>query len=160
MNEVMAYTHCLTDFGDECNQPHCTHATMHLESDKKVLFTCGRKDKLKRCYLQGPFGDESSNYRMEFPDGMTVLQFIESVMKQFPNEWGNFYAYPYKIIADYKDGKYWIINSEGFEKIKNEPITAVGANGGWSLMHYDMAVLPDKKAVPEVDINEKTEFPF
>ena len=43
--------------------------------------------KIERIHLKGPFGDETSLYNVVFPEGMTVAEFIEAILEEFPKEW-------------------------------------------------------------------------
>ena len=95
-------------------------------------------NKIHRIYKAGPFGDETSLYDVIFPEGMTVAEFIETIVEENPKEWGDFlHGFHNPIIAEYQRGK--IVYKPEFEKVKNKVVEKAEANGGWSLMSYDLS---------------------
>ena len=97
-------------------------------------------NKIKLVYLRGPFGDETSLYKVEWTGDITVDEFIFTVLKQFPKEWGSFESPILTKFAEYKYGEYKITNIELYEKIRYKKIISAEANGGWSLMSYYLVV--------------------
>lgn len=98
---------------------------------------------LKLVRVSGPHGDETSSYRVDFPEGMTVKEFIETTLKENPGEWGTFsssWSSSGKI-AEYKYGKLIETGFETYNKFKDRKVKSVSANGGWSLMNYVIAVV-------------------
>ena len=104
----------------------------------------------------GPFGDCTSNYNVE-TDAKDVAGFVEAVVKEMPDEWGEICIRSDNHIGDicvcsYKRGtierKASAYNVYGAARIKS-----IFANGGWGLMSYDITV-DDFEALPEQDRKE------
>lgn len=95
-------------------------------------------------YIKGPFGDETSYYNVE-TNATLVIQFIEQVLKERSNEWGEIClakegSHAHDIcVCEYRYGKITRMatefNSYGVAKIKS-----ISANGGWSAMSYEIQV--------------------
>lgn len=91
---------------------------------------------MKMVCTGGPYGDACSSYDVELDRTCTVQEFIEMVLKEKQNEWGNFtittdFQYIYKNQKDnceYKHGKI----TDGFKKqeTKKRFISKVIAHGG------------------------------
>ena len=77
-----------------------------------------------QCY---PFYVE--NYKAE-----TIGDFIQEVLKEFPDEWGTIRNEKYDIICKYCYGKICYITSD--EEILNQEIYYITSYGGWSVMDY------------------------
>lgn len=95
-------------------------------------------------YKNGPFGDETSYYNVK-TDAKYVVQFIEQVLKERGNEWGEILlakegSHDHDIcVCEYRYGKITRraaeYDSYGVAKIKS-----ISANGGWSAMSYEIQV--------------------
>lgn len=111
---------------------------------------------IKLIHVAGPFGDATSRYDIIFPD-MTVADFILSVLKENPDEWGTIRLNG-EIICKYNKGKITSLNAK--MNILKTTITSKNAwaYGGWSLMNYHLygEILP--KIYPEPQ--EKPNFLF
>lgn len=115
--------------------------------------------KIKLHQVAGPFGDCTSAYAVEFPEGLTVKEFISLVVNENPDEWGRIaLGWIRPTLAEYNHGS--IVYTELFHKYKTREIFKIEANGGWSLMDYNITLKPEPKPHLEVDINAKTQFPF
>ena len=89
----------------------------------------------------GPFGDCTAAYKVYFPKGITVEEFINLVLEENPDEWGSFHlgSLMGTVIGNYnrsKENKFTPQNIEVYEKIKHFHPVEIFANGGWSLMDY------------------------
>lgn len=114
---------------------------------------------IKLHQVAGPFGDCTSAYAVEFPEGLTVKEFIPLVVNENPDEWGRIaLGWIRPTLAEYRHGS--IVYTELFHKYKTREIFKIEANGGWSLMDYNITLKPEPKPHLEVDINAKTQFPF
>ena len=77
-------------------------------------------------------GDATSTYDIEFPEGMTIVEFITQVRKENPKDWfGSFYISGFNSIGEYRNDKVYI-NA----KYANLKPTKIWANGGWGAMSY------------------------
>ena len=77
-------------------------------------------------------GDATSNYDIEFPEGMTIKEFVTQVRKEHPNEWfGDFYLNGFNSIGEYRN-EYLKLAPEA----ENFILKRVWANGGWGCMSY------------------------
>lgn len=93
-------------------------------------------------YKSGPFGDGTSFYNVK-TDAISVHQFIEQVLKERSNEWGEICLVKgdgSKIcVCEYRYGgiarKATEYDSYGIARIKS-----ISANGGWTAMSYDIQV--------------------
>lgn len=116
---------------------------------------------IKLIYKRGPFGDETSEYTLQFPD-MKVIDFIAAVIKEYPGEWGyiNFNGVWSNKIAEYSHGL--ILSMTDDADLLNTTISCEGcwAHGGWSRMDYVLKgeVNRPKKIYPEPE--EKPDFLF
>lgn len=113
-------------------------------------------------YKSGPHGDACSSYTLKFYGEPTLREFIQHVLEQRNDEWGEFYVHyddanapeyatvnerERKITIDYKYGH--IDKICGFSDIVNQildkklNINWEGnyANGGWSSMSYWIKVI-------------------
>ena len=85
----------------------------------------------------GPYGDETCNYSMTFPENATLRDLFKFISKR--NEWGSIHRGVRcfdPVIAKYdRDGKFYG-NHETLAAIENKKLKAVRANGGWSYMSY------------------------
>ena len=85
-------------------------------------------------------GDETRPYIVEGYKATTVGEFIEEVLKEFPNEWGHF-SFNGSFISnpntcEYRYGK--LLDRFTDVKIFDEPIYYITADGGWSYMDYQI----------------------
>lgn len=84
----------------------------------------------------GPYGDETRNYNVTFPENTTLRDLFKFISKR--NEWGNIRLGASlfgPIIARYdKDNFYG--DPEKLDDIEKKKLNAVHANGGWSYMSY------------------------
>lgn len=97
---------------------------------------------MKMVCTGGPYGDACSSYDVKLDKAYTVQEFIEKVLKEKTDEWGNFtittdFQYIYKNQKDnckYKHGKI----TDGFKKPETTKkfISKVIAHGGWTNMDY------------------------
>lgn len=94
---------------------------------------------IERIYLKGPFGDETSLYEIKFPKGITVAEFIKTVIEENPKEWGHFdCGWGTPKIAEYDHGT--VKYTEEYERLKNKIVNKATADSGWSYMGYDLSV--------------------
>ena len=90
----------------------------------------------------GPFGDSCCNYDVRIEGNCTVREFIESVLKEKPGEWGTFeivkdMKYTLQSMTDdceYKKGE--ITRNFKRKETEEKEIEEIMANGGWSLRTY------------------------
>lgn len=90
-------------------------------------------------YMRGPFGDETSNYDLKFEKGTTVQDVIDFALSR-KKEWGTIWISGKKsrYKMEYRSGK--TILDEIPDTIKSKRIERGFANGGWSLMSYDLTI--------------------
>lgn len=84
----------------------------------------------------GPYGDETRNYNVTFPENATLRDLFKFISKR--NEWGNIRLGASlfgPIIARYDKDKFYG-NHETLAVIEDKKLRAVRANGGWSYMSY------------------------
>lgn len=93
----------------------------------------------KFVHVGGPYGDCTSSYHLELDKKYSVGEFIETVLKEMPDEWGyigiyfkgNVFGYPQ---CEYNHG---VILDSSFSKDQlTFEIENVHASGGWSRMDY------------------------
>lgn len=115
--------------------------------------------KIKLTLMAGPFGDCTSAYDVSFPQDITVEQFVQLVLQENPKEWGTIgLSWNHKLV-DYSHGS--IKFREDYDVYKNERVLKAKAHGGWSLMDYELELVPKPKLEKFVDIfAELTNFPF
>ena len=122
----------------------------------------------------GPYGDATSNYNVEFPEGWTLRDFCAHVLHDYAvknKEWGSVssgFGYENTII-EYDSKKAWIYQGEHwmdsekrhelFENSKrlyneyiDKKIVAIRANGGWSVMHYDLTFEPEEPSYANYEV--------
>lgn len=98
--------------------------------------------KIIRSRVAGPFGDCTSQYKVSFPEGITIEEFINLALEENPDEWGGIFLGHYfsgNKLGDYdrsKENRFKINNIEYYNKIKNFHPIEIEAHGGWSLMDY------------------------
>lgn len=114
--------------------------------------------KLKFIHTSGPHGDATSNYDVQFPEGMTVEEFARAVISENPDEWGYISVGWNDKVVQYDRLSVRAVGR--FEEVKNRVVKRATANGGWSLMSYDLELEPLPKPHVEVDLHAKTDFPF
>lgn len=103
---------------------------------------------IKLIHVAGPFGDETSRYDITFPN-MTVADFILTVLKENPDEWGTIRLNG-EIICEYKKGKITSLNAKmNVLKTIITPNKDAWAHGGWSLMNYHLYGKEQPKIYPE-----------
>ena len=111
-------------------------------------------------HLSGPHGDETSSYRVDFPEGMTVAEFIPAIIKQNLNEWGDIeISWHHHKVVKYKQGEWEIVNEKVYETVKNKEIYSIISNGGWTNMDYTLYI-KDKPKTKIVTTNKIIRFPF
>ena len=84
----------------------------------------------------GPYGDETRNYNVTFPENATLRDLFKFISKR--NEWGNIRLGASlfgPIIARYDKDKFYG-DPEKLDDIEKKKLRAVRANGGWSYMSY------------------------
>lgn len=84
----------------------------------------------------GPYGDETCNYNVTFPENATLRDLFKFISKR--NEWGNIRLGASlfgPIIARYDKDKFYG-DPEKLDDIEKKKLNAVHANGGWSYMSY------------------------
>lgn len=84
----------------------------------------------------GPYGDETRNYNVTFPENATLRDLFKFISKR--NEWGNIRLGASlfgPIIARYDKDKFYG-DPEKLDDIEKKKLNAVHANGGWSYMSY------------------------
>lgn len=91
---------------------------------------------IKLIHTGGPYGDCMSNYNINFPEYITVDNFIIAVLKDYPKEWGEFYHSYEKSFAKYKNGEFFITDNKEYQNIRNKIVLSASSHGGWSLMDY------------------------
>lgn len=95
-------------------------------------------------FAGGPFGDETTNYNVE-TDATYVIQFIQEVLKERNNEWGEIClskegSHSNDIcVCEYRRGKITRRATE-YDSYGIGRIKSIYANGGWSKMSYDIQV--------------------
>ena len=86
-------------------------------------------------------GDATCNYDVIFPEGMTIIEIIKAVRKEYPRDWfGSFHLNGWTEIGSYR-------NERTTLKPEYENIipTRVWANGGWGCMSYYFYTTEGKK---------------
>lgn len=84
----------------------------------------------------GPYGDETRNYNVTFPENATLRDLFKFISKR--NEWGNIRLGASlfgPIIARYDKDKFYG-DPEKLDDTEKRKLNAVHANGGWSYMSY------------------------
>lgn len=100
--------------------------------------------EFKMIHTAGPFGDATSNYRVEITGNVTVYDFVNWVIKD-KRQWGNVIIddgtgkWPNQPKVSYKYGK---LTSKLPRKYRNQLVTGATANGGWSKMSFVIRVKP------------------
>lgn len=119
--------------------------------------------KIKLIHRDGPFGDCTSVYDVEFPQDMTVCEFVTTAVAENPQEWGSFsLGFRGPIVAEYKRGVLQL-HPDTWEKYQQRKIAKASSNGGWSLMDYTLELVPEPKPKLEKFFDifaELTDFPF
>ena len=81
--------------------------------------------------------DATSWYNVLLLQPMTVREFVDLMLAEHPDEWGDFHVRPsHRILCEYKYGKITSTNDEQMNEIGDKRIVRVDANGGWSMMSY------------------------
>ena len=111
---------------------------------------------IKLIRVAGPFGDETSEYNLIFPD-MIIADFISIIIKENPNEWGEI-KFNDEVICEYNKGLITSLNAEN--NILKTTVTSKDAyaHGGWSMMDYHLYGKVLQKICPEPQ--EKPDFLF
>lgn len=95
----------------------------------------------------GPYGDETCNYNVTFPENATLRDLFKFISKR--NEWGNIRLGASlfgPIIARYDKDKFYG-DPEKLDDIEKKKLNAVHANGGWSYMSYYVTLEEDEEDV-------------
>jgi len=79
-------------------------------------------------------GDQCYPFYVENYKAEAIGDFIQEVLKEFPDEWGTIRNEKHDIICEYRYGKICYITSD--EEILNQEIYFIKAYGGWSSMDY------------------------
>ena len=84
-------------------------------------------------------GDATSNYNVEFENGLTIRQLTDIVLRHSPDDWGYITLTAEGCestdIIEYRDGK--IINKDSlFDLVADTAIVELKAQGGYSRMDY------------------------
>lgn len=93
----------------------------------------------------GPYGDETCNYNVTFPENSTLRDLFKFISKR--NEWGNIRLGASlfgPIIARYDEDKFYG-DPEKLDDIEKKKLNAVHANGGWSYMSYYVTLEEDEE---------------
>lgn len=99
---------------------------------------------MEMIHTGGPYGDSCSSYDVQLNKACTVQEFVDMVLKERPNEWGefiiitNFYYKSQKDYCKYEYGK--ITNDFKNSETKSQIISKVKAHGGWTAMDYIIKV--------------------
>lgn len=92
----------------------------------------------------GPFGDETSNYKVIFDKKYTVKEFIDAVLANRSGEWGDIMVNDKRKYdtgfpcAEYKHGK--LEGKYTIGPYENYYVKAAYVNGGGSYMSYDLVL--------------------
>jgi hypothetical protein len=119
------------------------------------------ENKIELVHVAGPFGDETSQYEVNFPENITVEEFINIAVSQYPKWWGDFEVPDHKHnVAKYSYGDITILDETLYETVKDKKVSAVTAYGGWTLMTYNINTVP--LATKKIVNHEKISgiFPF
>lgn len=82
------------------------------------------------------FGDCTQCFDVSFSDNMTLDDFVKAVLSQNRREWGYIYYQSFKHeIIEYRYGDI-VSKSNNYNSIKDNTISVVSSNGGWSRMDY------------------------
>lgn len=103
--------------------------------------------KITFTYEYGPAGDQCYGYKVSIDEPCTVKRFIEEILKQHPDEWGEFSITPLAEMR-YYTGREQKVEYEKGGKLKNavppeiagKHIKAVKARGGWTAMTYFIGI--------------------
>ncbi len=115
--------------------------------------------QIKLTHLAGPFGDCTSIYDVSFPQDITVEDFVQLVLQENPGEWGTIGLTWEHILVDYSHGS--LTFRPEYDAYKNERILKAKAHGGWSLMDYEIELVPKPKRNIFVNIFDSLKhFPF
>lgn len=85
----------------------------------------------------GPYGDETCNYNVTFPENATLRDLFKFISKR--NEWGNIHRRDRcfdRVVAKYTKEGNFLGNPYLLANILDKKLRAVLANGGWSYMSY------------------------
>ena len=96
----------------------------------------------------GPFGDACSSYDVRIDGRCTVGEFVESVLKEKPGEWGTFdivrdLKYLNSVdVCEYERGEV----KKDFKKAESRglEVKEIKAHGGWTLMEYYIKAKAEK----------------
>ena len=104
-------------------------------------------DRSFRLIKSGPDGsDSTAPYNVELHREFTVSEFIDTVLKKYPGEWGYIGIYDGKSIfgnpnCEYKYGGVFIMGIT--PKYLSMKVKSARASGGWSRMDYILKVEED-----------------
>ena len=98
-------------------------------------------------YEYGPAGDQCYGYKVSLDKPCTVKEFIEEVLRQRQDEWGNFEMTTLVDMGKYT-GRELQVNYEKGGKLKDrvppeiegKQVKAVKARGGWTAMTYFVGI--------------------
>lgn len=105
----------------------------------------------------GPCGDATSSYNITFPKGMTVKQFIETVLQERADSWGEFRLGSRigQLLLTYDRGDVDNIFCDNIDEYYTKIVLRVEANGGWGNMDYYLVLGdPEPDAIVTYDNND------
>lgn len=82
------------------------------------------------------FGDETARYRVYDVEQGTVGEFVDYVVRKYPNEWGYFYIsnYPMRVECEYRWGR--VVTPFPSDLLELPITSSFYAYGGWGMMDY------------------------
>lgn len=83
------------------------------------------------------YGDETNEYIISYPEGMTVREFIDEWISD-EREWGFFKLFNRSGYCEYRYGK--IITDPLPDEILDSPIKRVSGSGGWSRSDFNFVI--------------------
>lgn len=96
---------------------------------------------IEKNYINGPYMDGSYDYVVQFPRGMTVIEFISAVINEDPQSYAAFYYSTVDtkpVIASYKDTNLKVESENLYTSLANKEVISVVANGWSSCCCYDL----------------------
>lgn len=99
---------------------------------------------IRRTQTGRPSSDSTAPYTISLSREYTVREFIETILKQYPGEWGIFFVLEersvcgcHRYAAEYRYGE---LKEALMAGVFNKKIVSVNARGGWSSMDYYIRV--------------------
>ena len=108
-----------------------------------------KKDDIKFIFTEGPYGDDTSQYDLEFSIPLKVSDFIGYIKEFLPKEFGfiyfDYYTGDNKKPYPYKCGRFeYDIPSEIMER----NVEKIRGSGGWGSMDYYVYLFPESDIKP------------